>query len=92
MDVLFSCCQGKPGTEGCSISPAHVHEFNKFHDLSGYMKTFAIGTKDYCGVYALDCEMASHCRILCSSALAASMYRIVLIGRFTPHLVLNWRE
>ncbi|XP_067936548.1 RNA exonuclease 1 homolog isoform X2 [Watersipora subatra] len=53
----FTCCDGKPGSEGCTMSYGHVHESNKFSDLGGYMKTFAKKSKDYCGVYSLDCEM-----------------------------------
>ena len=59
IDHHFTCCQGKPGSEGCTISSGHVHDSNKFEDLTGFMKTFAKKTADYCGVYALDCEMVS---------------------------------
>ena len=60
VDMHFSCCQGKPGAEGCTICYGHVHESNKYEDLSGYMKTFAKKSKDYCGVFSLDCEMVSN--------------------------------
>jgi len=59
VDMHFSCCDGKPGTEGCTICVGHVHDTNKFEDLTGYMKTFAKNEDDYCGIFALDCEMVS---------------------------------
>ena len=79
----FSCCQGKPGAEGCTICYGHVHESNKYEDLSGYMKTFAKKSKDYCGVFSLDCEMVSNTYINIFS-LHGSF--VTLYDRFAPVL------
>jgi len=56
-DKRYTCCEERTGAEGCSINWGHVHDSNKYEDLTGYMKTIPKPKPDYCGVYALDCEM-----------------------------------
>ncbi|KAK3090176.1 hypothetical protein FSP39_009745 [Pinctada imbricata] len=59
IDTRYTCCQGDLGSEGCQIAQYHVHETNKWENLSGFMKTIPCSPSldgDY-GVYAMDCEM-----------------------------------
>ena len=85
VDMHFSCCQGKPGAEGCTICYGHVHESNKYKDLSGYMKTFAKKSKDYCGVFSLDCEMVSNTYINIIFSLLLN-HLLTFYDRFAPVL------
>ncbi|XP_076110513.1 uncharacterized protein LOC143079167 [Mytilus galloprovincialis] len=58
-DSRYNCCQGDFNSEGCQVAKSHVHDTNKWENLSGYMKTQPCSPPvdgDY-GVFALDCEM-----------------------------------
>ncbi|XP_052061625.1 RNA exonuclease 1 homolog isoform X2 [Mytilus californianus] len=58
-DSRYNCCQGDFNSDGCQVAKSHVHDTNKWENLSGYMKTQPCSPPvdgDY-GVFALDCEM-----------------------------------
>lgn len=59
-ETRYSCCQGEPNSEGCSVSKWHVSDTISTENLKkGFVRTMAKSSPpdgDY-GVYALDCEM-----------------------------------
>lgn len=58
-DSRYNCCGGDFSSEGCQVAKNHVHETNKWENLSGYIKSLPCSPPldgDY-GVFAMDCEM-----------------------------------
>ncbi|XP_064605094.1 RNA exonuclease 1 homolog [Liolophura sinensis] len=59
IETRYTCCSSELEVKGCQVCPLHVHDSNKYMNMSGFMRTLPCSPPvdgDY-GTYAMDCEM-----------------------------------